>query len=328
MKNETSVPLTDSEQQRQPYRCREHPLLLESSPSFTTRWPCVSFSTLLLASAAVKPRLPPSFSTTTSSSSSSSLYFHSFLPSRCAEPQTVLQLRAARCEDGRRLVCSQAGPTVAVRAHSCPHGAAGADADCVELQHPRLRGRKRKRRVKRAGEEGPGRGQQSRWQPLFPARGQAAAASPSAWERGVSPHTAAGKTEALPMYSYRIPREKRLSRRGWMGLAGRSNISTHTAGPKWVFELLSVEQRLSRKEMIGCQMQSEPFFFYSTSAGRLASSAGCSLWSGATLHRLNVRLNERTRVQTWVWNAKAEYEIWSQPAHTLLSPVWNNSTEG
>lgn len=25
---------------------------------------------------------------------------------------------------------------------------------------------------------------------------------------------------------------------------------------------------------------------------------GCSLWSGATLHRLNVRLNERTRVQT------------------------------
>lgn len=56
------------------------------------------------------------------------------------------------------------------------------------------------------------------------------------------------------------PAKKRLSRRGWMGLAGRSNISTHTAGPKWVFELLSVEQRLSRKEMIGCQMQSEPFF--------------------------------------------------------------------
>lgn len=58
------------------------------------------------------------------------------------------------------------------------------------------------------------------------------------------------------------PAKKRLSRRGWMGLASRSNISTHTAGPKWVFELLSVEQRLSRKEMIGCQMQSEPFFFF------------------------------------------------------------------
>lgn len=230
MKSETSVPLTDSEQQRQPYRCREHPLLLESSPSFTTRWPCVSFSTLLLASAAVKPRLPPSFSTTTAtSSSSSSLYFHSFLPSRCAEPQTVLQLRAARCEDGRRLVCSQAGPTVAVRAHSCPHGAAGADADCVELQHPRLRGRKRKRRVKRAGEEGPGRGQQSRWQPLFPARGQAAAASPCAWERGVSPHTAAGKTEALPMYSYRIPREKKTVSPGMNGV-GRQVKHLHAHG--------------------------------------------------------------------------------------------------
>lgn len=232
MKNETSVPLTESEQQRQPYRCREHPLLLESSPSFTTRWPCVSFSTLLLASAAVKPRLPPSFSTTTatsSSSSSSSLYFHSFLPSRCAEPQTVLQLLAARCEDGRRLVCSQAGPTVAVRAHSCPHGAAGADADCVELQHPRLRGRKRKRRVKRAGEEGPGRGQQSRWQPLFPARGQAAAASPSAWERGVSPHTAAGKTQALPMYSYRIPREKKTVSPGMNGV-GRQVKHLHAHG--------------------------------------------------------------------------------------------------
>lgn len=189
----------------------------------------VSPSTLLLASAAVKPRLPPSFSTTTSSSSSSSLYFHSFLPSRCAEPQTVLQLRAARCEDGRRLVCSQAGPTVAVRAHSCPHGAAGADADCVELQHPRLRGRKRKRRVKRAGEEGPGRGQQSRWQPLFPARGQAAAASPSAWERGVSPHTAAGKTEALPMYSYRIPREKKTVSPGMNGV-GRQVKHLHAHG--------------------------------------------------------------------------------------------------
>lgn len=160
---------------------------------------CLSFSMLLLASATVKLSLPPSLPpSATTTSSSSSLYFHSFLPSRCAEPQTVLQLRAARCEDGWRLVCSQVGPPVAVRPDSSPHGAAGADPDCVELQQPRLRRRQGKRRLQRAGEEGPGRRQQSRWQRLFPARGPgaAAAASSSAREGDVSPHTAAGKTDS------------------------------------------------------------------------------------------------------------------------------------
>lgn len=144
------------------------------------------------------PPSSPTITTSTSSSSSSSRYFHSFLPSRCAQPQTVLQLRAARCEDGWRLVCSQVGPPVAVRPDSSPHGAAGADADCVELQQPRLRRRQGERRRQRAGKEGPGRGQQSRRQRLFPARGPAAAAaaSSSAGEGDVSSHTAAGKTDA------------------------------------------------------------------------------------------------------------------------------------
>lgn len=321
MKSETSVPLTDSEQQRQPYRCREHPLLLESSPSFTTRWPCVSFSTLLLASAAVKPRLPPSFSTTTAtSSSSSSLYFHSFLPSRCAEPQTVLQLRAARCEDGRRLVCSQAGPTVAVRAHSCPHGAAGADADCVELQHPRLRGRKRKRRVKRAGEEGPGRGQQSRWQPLFPARGQAAAASPCAWERGVSPHTAAGKTEALPMYSYRIPREKKTVSPGMNGVGRQvKHLHAHGRAQMSVWIVVSRAKAVSQ----GNDRMSDAkraLFFYSTSAGRLASWMLALVWSHTAPFERPFKWTHSCpdlslKCQSWVWNLE------SARTHAALSSV-------
>uniref|UniRef100_A0A8C4HYW0 Xylosyltransferase 1 n=1 Tax=Dicentrarchus labrax TaxID=13489 RepID=A0A8C4HYW0_DICLA len=171
---------------------------------------CLSFSKLLLASATVKLSLPPLPSSPPSPpfpppppppphnllivlpSTSTP-----FLRSRCAEPQTVLQLRAARCEDGWRLVCSQVGPPVAVRPDSSPHGAAGADADCVELQQPRLRRRQGKRRLQHAGEEGPGRRQQSHWQRLYPARGPAAAAaSSSAGEGDVSPHTAAGKANA------------------------------------------------------------------------------------------------------------------------------------
>lgn len=317
MKNETSVPLTDSEQQRQPYRCREHPLLLESSPSFTTRWPCVSFSTLLLASAAVKPRLPPSFSTTTSSSSSSSLYFHSFLPSRCAEPQTVLQLRAARCEDGRRLVCSQAGPTVPVRAHSCPHGAAGADADCVELQHPRLRGRKRKRRVKCAGEEGPGRGQQSRWQPLFPARGQAAAASPSAWERGVSPHTAAGKTEELPMYSYRIPREKKTVSPGMNGVGRQvKHLHAHGRAQMSVWIVVSRAKAVSQ----GNDRMSDFFLLYQCWETGILGWMLALVWSHTAPFERPFKWTHSCpdlslKCQSWVWNLE------SARTHAALSSV-------
>ncbi len=59
----------------------------------------LSFFMFLLVSATITLNLSPSLcfhtTTTSSSSSSSSLYFHSFLPSRCAEPQTVLQLRVA-----------------------------------------------------------------------------------------------------------------------------------------------------------------------------------------------------------------------------------------
>lgn len=322
MKNETSVPLTDSEQQRQPYRCREHPLLLESSPSFTTRWPCVSFSTLLLASAAVKPRLPPSFSTTTSSSSSSSLYFHSFLPSRCAEPQTVLQLRAARCEDGRRLVCSQAGPTVAVRAHSCPHGAAGADADCVELQHPRLRGRKRKRRVKRAGEEGPGRGQQSRWQPLFPARGQAAAASPSAWERGVSPHTAAGKTEALPMYSYRIPREKKTVSPGMNGVARQvKHLHAHGRAQMSVWIVVSRAKAVSQgNDRMSDAKRALFFLLYQCWETGILGWMLALVWSHTAPFERPFKWTHSCpdlslKCQSWVWNLE------SARTHAALSSV-------
>lgn len=113
---------------------------------------------------------------------------------------------------------TQAGPPLAVRPDRSPHGAAGPDPDRVELQQPRLgrgAGEGRRRRRQPAGEEGPGRGQQqSRRQRLFSARrspaAAAGAASPSAGEGDVSPHTAAGKTP------HQIPTENR-THRGWSG---------------------------------------------------------------------------------------------------------------
>lgn len=112
----------------------------------------------------------------------------------------------AGADHGRRRVRSQVGPPVALGPDRSPHGAAGADADRVELQQPRLRRGRGERGLQRAGEEGAGRGQQSRRRRrLFPAGAPTEAASSSAGEEGISSHTAAGKAQAGFSRSYRVP---------------------------------------------------------------------------------------------------------------------------
>lgn len=155
-------------------------------------------------------------------------YFHLLLPSLAAQESDGAssavrqrQQRQPGANHGRRLVRSQVGPPVAVGPDSSPHGAAGADADRVELQQPRLRRRRGERGLQRAGEEGPGRRQQSRRRRLFPARDPTAAASSSAGEEGISSHTAAGKAEACFSHSYRVPRST-MERLVTRGVEGRS----------------------------------------------------------------------------------------------------------
>lgn len=189
---------------------------------------------------------------------------------------------SAQSEDGRRLVCAQAGPPVPVRVDRGAHGAAGADPDRVELQHSGLRGRERG--LQRAGEEGPGRGQQSRWQRLFPARSPAAAGPTSSFsgEGGVSTQTAAGKTPAPPMRS---------CQRCWEAAGVDWSGSEHP----WLWE---TSARRGLRAKMPCLWE----------AKMMGCSRVCRSGAGSPASSLR-RLKERAPIPTQI--AQAEREMWT-----------------